>query len=99
MIRGSTPTHNFKHKLDAAIIHKVRVIYSQDDVVVLRKEGSDCIKNGNKISVDLTQEDTLMFKEGTVQIQLRILTTYGKSIPSKIYTVNVYKLLEDEVFV
>ena len=98
MIRGSTPTHTFNLKLDADLIHKVRVLYAQNDVCVLKKEDSDCIKNGQTIVVKLTQEDTLLFKEGKVEIQLRVLTSTGESIPSKIHTVAVSKLLEDEVF-
>lgn len=99
MIRGSTPTHTFNCKLDPDLIHKVRILYSQNNNLILKKEDVDCIKDGQTIIVKLTQEDTLKFKEGKVEIQLRILTSTGESIPSKIYAVNVSKLLEDEVFV
>lgn len=99
MIRGSTPTHTFNCNLDPELINKVRVLYSQNNVLVLKKEGADCIKDGQKVVVKLTQEDTLAFKEGKVEIQLRVLTSTGESIPSKIYTVGVSRLLENEVFV
>lgn len=99
MIRGSTPTHTFNCKLDPELIHKVRILYSQNNVLVLKKEDSDCIKDGQKVVVKLTQEDTLTFKEGKVEIQLRVLTSTGESIPSKIHVVPVSKLLENEVFV
>lgn len=99
MIRGSTPTHTFNCKLEPDLIHKVRILYAQNNVLVLKKEDEDCIKDGQKISVKLTQEDTLNFKEGRVEIQLRVLTPNGDSIPSKIHTVDVSKLLENEVFV
>ena len=98
MIRGSTPTHTFNCKIAPDLIHKVRVLYSQNDVLALKKEDEDCIKDGQKVIVKLTQEDTLSFKEGKVEIQLRILTPTGDSIPSNIHVVNVSKLLEDEVF-
>lgn len=98
MIRGSTPTHTFHCKLEPELIHKVRVIYSQADVLILKKEDADCIKDGQNIVVKLTQEDTLRFTEGTVDIQLRVLTPTGESIPSRVYKVGVGKLLENEVF-
>lgn len=98
MIRGSTPTHTFNLKLDTALIHKVRVLYAQNDTVVLRKEDKDCIKDGHTIIVKLTQEDTLTFEEGKVEIQLRVLTLTGESLSSRIHTVGVSKLLENEVF-
>ncbi len=99
MIRGSTPTHTFNCKLEPDLIHKVRVLYAQNNVCVLKKEDEDCEKDGQTIVVKLTQEDTLTFKEGKVEIQLRVLTPTGESIPSKIHTVDVSKLLENEVFV
>lgn len=98
MIRGSTPTHTFNCKLDADLFHKVRVLYSQDDVLVLKKEDEDCAINGQTVTVKLTQEDTLAFHAGWVEVQLRVLTPTGDSIPSDIYKVHVDRLLEDEVF-
>lgn len=99
MIRGSTPTHTFNCKIEPELIHKVRVLYSQNDILVLKKEDADCIRNGQTIVVKLTQEDTLAFKEGRVDVQLRVLTLSGESIPSKIYSIAVSKLLENEVFI
>ncbi len=98
MIRGSTPTHIFHLSLDADLIHKVRILYAQDGVCVLKKEDVDCVKDGQTITVKLTQEDTLTFKEGKVEIQLRVLTPTGDSISSRIHVVDVHRLLENEVF-
>ena len=98
MTRGSTPTHTFKCALDPELIYKVRVLYAQNGKLVLRKENADCTIDGQNVSVKLTQEETLAFREGLVEIQLRVLTRGGDSIPSKVHTENVAKLLEDEVF-
>jgi hypothetical protein len=81
------------------MISKVRILYGQNDKLVLKKEHEDCVIEGQKISVKLTQEDTLAFRNGTAEVQLRINTPDGNSIPSKIYTVSVDRLLDNEVFV
>ena len=98
MRRGSTPTHIFTLSLAAEMIAKVRVLYSQDGKLLFRKEGDQVAIDGQKVIVDLTQEDTLLFKAGKAEIQLRVNTPHGKSIPSQIYSVPVERLLENEVF-
>lgn len=98
MRRGSTPTHIFNVSLDPDLISKVRILYSQNKALVLKKEHSDCVIEGQKITVKLTQADTLAFKDGTAEVQLRINTPSGDSIPSQIYIVSVERLLENEVF-
>ena len=98
MRRGSTPTHTFTLTLDADMIAKVRVLYSQDGEFLFRKEGDQVNIDGQKVTVELTQEDTLRFKEGVAEVQLRVNTHGEKSIPSNIYTIPVSRLLEDEVF-
>lgn len=98
MIRGTTPTHTFNLSLDADLIHKVRVLYAQDGKCVLKKENDACTKDGCKVSVKLTQEETLLFNEGNVEMQLRVLTPTGDSFSSRIHVVSVDRLLEDEVF-
>ena len=99
MIRGTTPTHTFRHNIAAETIYKVRVIYAQDNVVILTKENEACTIEGDTIKVRLTQEETLKFNHKKfVQIQIRVLTLGGDALASKISIVEVDKLLESEVF-
>lgn len=98
MRRGSTPTHIFTLALDADLIAKVRILYSQNNKLVLKKEHSDCVIDGSTITVKLTQKDTLAFDDGMAEVQIRVNTPDGDSIPSRIYMVSVERLLEDEVF-
>lgn len=78
MIRGTTPTHTFEIPFNTSMIASVRVVYAQDDAVIVTKCTEDCIFDGNTINVTLTQEDTLKFDcKKCVQIQLRVLTTGG----------------------
>lgn len=98
MIRGSTPTHFFTLPFDTEIIDKVKVIYAQEDNVILTKEKESCDFEGKIIRVKLSQLDTFKFEENKlVQIQLRILTTDGNALVSKIQLFSVEKCLDDEV--
>lgn len=99
MILGTTPTHIFNIKIDPSIISKVRVLYAQDDVLVLTKEDSDCVIENNQIKTTLSQEDTFKFdRTKDVEIQLRVLTTENKSLVSVPKAVGIVKCLESEVF-
>lgn len=98
MIRGTTPTHFFNLPFDTEIIDKVKVIYAQNDNVMLTKEKESCACEGNVIKVRLSQEDTFKFDcKKLVQIQLRILTNGGDVLASTIQLVEVEKCLESEI--
>jgi hypothetical protein len=98
MQRGSTSPFTFALPYDTAALTKVRVIYTQGDKIVLKKEKEACGCNGNVLTVTLTQEETFLFDcEKPAEVQVRIMTTDGKvrgSIP-KIFSVE--KCLDDEV--
>ena len=97
MRRGTTPTHTFVLAVDAAVVRKVRVLYSQNGKVVLTRDDADL--EGNVATVKLTQEETLQFTGGSrVEIQVRLLTLGGDALASDIISVPVDRLLESEVF-
>ena len=98
MIRGTTPTHNFDIPFDTSMVKEVKVIYAQNDVVILEKRTEDCQLNGNTISVTLTQEDTFKFDcKKHVEIQVRILANNGEVFSSIPHKVGVAKCLDKEV--
>lgn len=98
MIRGTTPLHTFRLTFDAEFISKVRILYAQNDTVVLAKETKDCNLEGSAIKVKLTQEDTLAFdSQYPVEIQVRVLLTGGDALASKPKKVTVERCLDNEV--
>lgn len=98
MIRGTTPSHTFTLPFSADIISKMRIIYKQNDDIILVKTLDDCAVDGNTFSYKLTQEETLLFdSEIKVDIQVRVLTTGNDSLASRIYKIGVGALLEDGV--
>lgn len=98
IVRGTTPTHNFNLTIDTSEIKTARVIYSQGNKVVFKKEHGDCKMEGKTVSVTLTQEDTFSLSHNEMaQIQIRILTNGGDCPDTPIYSVPVEKCLDDEV--
>lgn len=98
MIRGTTPTHTFNIPFDTSLVDEVKILYAQDDVVVIEKTTADCTLDYKKISVTLTQEDTFAFDcKKAVEIQLRVLTTAGEALATVPEKVGVTKCLDNEV--
>ena len=98
MIRGTTPTHTFNSKIETANIRSLRITYNQGDKTVLEKTESDVIMSDTAIKVKLTQEDTYKFQANVpVQIQMKIKTTSQDVLASRIKTVSVAAILNEEV--
>ena len=97
-MRGATPTHTFTIPVNISDIKKVKIIYSQNDEIVVQKliNGSDITDENLKIR--LTQEDTFKFNCNLpVEIQMRILMEDGETLNSYIKKVGVSRCLDDEV--
>lgn len=98
MIRGTTPTHTFTLPFDVSEIKEIDVCYAQQGTIVLQKTFADCDAEGNKITIVLSQEETLEFRDNAgVQIQLRVLTKNNKALASRITTKYVKDVLYDGV--
>ena len=99
MRRLTTPKHIYNIPFDTALIDKVRIVYTQDEKIILCKELTECNCKDQTITVNLSQEETALFdcKKHYTEIQLHILTTGGESIVSNVVRVAVEKCLDTEV--
>lgn len=97
MRQGTTPTIQITiNDIDLNEMQNIYVVFEQNGYI-LKKESSDLDIEGNVISVLLSQKETLSFKEGTCNIQLRMITKGGVAIASPIKTTKVYRVLNKEV--
>lgn len=97
MRQGTTPTIQITlNDIDINEMQNIYVVFEQNGYI-LKKESSDLKVERNIISVLLSQEETLNFKEGTCNIQLRMITKGGVAIASPIKTTKVYRVLNKEV--
>lgn len=106
MRRGTTPTHTFELPFDVATVKEVQILYVQsnhykaEEMTKIIKTTKDCKMEGNTVSVELTQEDTLALTHKLqVSIQLRVLTFDGTALVSEVIKRDVYPCLDSEVLV
>jgi hypothetical protein len=84
--------------IDVNNLKKIRVLYRQNGKLKIKKTEQDCQKNGDKIVVRLTQEDTFCLShEYDVEIQLRVLTHEGEPLVSDTFAVSVEECFDREV--
>lgn len=103
MYRATTPTHTFTLEIDTSTCAEVLVTYKQGKVMLEKhyEDGnvpSGMTLNGNKVIIKLTQEETNLFAHSTkADVQLRALTTSGDVLTTKIFRIDVNRVLNDEV--
>lgn len=98
MIRATTPTHSFTLPFDYnSYVEKILISYFQDDKIVLEKTESDVEIDGKIVSYKLTQQETNLFSDGIVKIQVRVITLNQDALVSNIYHMAVKDVLNDEV--
>lgn len=80
MYRGTTPTYTFTlpETVDLTLASDVYVTFSKNnDQEIFTKTGSDIEVTEHTVEVYLTQEETLSFPDGNIQVQLNWIYTEG----------------------
>jgi len=96
MRRGSTPTNTFDVDIDLTNA-TVFVSYEQGGRVVLEKTGEDLTITAESIVLNLTQEETLAFVPGKVNIQIRYVFPNGTADASNIINTTFERIIKDGV--
>ena len=96
MRRGSTPTNTFDVDIDLTNA-TVFVSYEQGGRVVLEKTGEDLTVTAESIVLHLTQEETLAFAPGKVNIQIRYVFPNGAADASNIINTTFERIIKDGV--
>ena len=96
MMRGTTPTVEFKLPFSADILQKLWVTFSQNDTEKFTLTKDDVIINDNKIICKLSQLNTLSLNSGCkVEMQIRGLTNDNIAVGSKIISSTPDRILKD----
>lgn len=97
MRRGTTPKINIYVKgLLISDIESWYVTLAQGDYV-LTFENDRIEIDDDKITIPISEEETLAFRDGVVAVQIRAVTKSGQRIASEIKTDTIDGLLWDEV--
>ena len=98
MIRGTTPTLEFAIPFETSVLAEAFVTLSQNNVVVLDKALAECKCDDMKLSVKLSQEETLKLDcNCKTEIQVRVRTKEGDALASDIIIVDTKRILKDGV--
>ena len=98
MIRGTTPTLEFKLPFETSVLAEAYVTFAQHGDVVLDKKMNECQCNENVLTVKLTQEETLSLECNCLtEIQIRVRTIDGNALASKVMSVSPDRILKDGV--
>lgn len=98
--RGTTPTHSFTlpDELKDASISSLYVTYKQNDGTVVEKSVDELSVSDGTVSVDLTQDDTLLFKANKkASVQIRLKLSSGQAFASDMIDLEVRDVLKDGV--
>jgi hypothetical protein len=101
MIKGTTPTLQFKLPFDSSLIKKAEIVVMYVDAnkeVLIVRNLEDCTLGDKSIETKLTQEETLKLPApSTVEVQLRIVTTDDSILATVPEKVTVKRLLKEDV--
>lgn len=97
MYRGTTPTLNFtfEHNLEELNISALYITFKQGTEVVLEKSLEELEIKENKVTINLTQQETLKFMSyKPILIQARIKANNG-AYATNIVTTDLKAILKD----
>ena len=98
MIPFTTPKHVFKFGFSAEMFAEARIVYQQNDEIVVEKSLSDCAKTGNSLILVLSEEDSAKFKNNIkAKVQIHFRTTEGVVDATTPRVVSVGEILKPEV--
>ncbi|MGN1013852.1 MAG: hypothetical protein ACI4PM_00685 [Butyricicoccus sp.] len=101
MYRGTTPQHVFElpDELADVAFDALYITYSQFGVTKIEKALNDVTRDGSKLTVHLTQEETLQLVASAqpVHIQIRLRTADGTAMASNVVLAPVKSVLKEGV--
>ena len=97
MIRGTTPTNIFNVDADMRTASAIYITYDQDGTTIFEKELEDITVEEKKLTVTLTQEETLKLKPMKTRIQIRAKFPDDSAIASNIIETTASAILKDGV--
>lgn len=97
MIRGTTPTNIFNVDVDLTTATAIYITYAQNGKTIFEKTIADITVEADKLTVTLTQAETLKFDDRDVAIQIRAKFADGAAIASNIINTAVDEVLKDGV--
>lgn len=99
MIRQkTTPKHIFKIPFQTSDLTAVELVYRQDQRILLTLREGDLAMDGDTITAELTQEQTLRFSDRRpVEVQMAVLDSDGHAFTSRKVRIDVYEAISKDI--
>ena len=97
MFRGTTPENKFHVNLDCRDASVLYITYAQFGQKIIEKTIEDVTITEETITVQLTQEDTLRFCPGKVEVQISVRFPDGKAAKCDIIETTAKRILKEGV--
>lgn len=97
MRRGTTPTNTFTTDIDLTEAVVLYITYKQNHRVVIEKTLNDVTVTPEAVEVTLTQAETLRFRTGDVEMQIRVRFPDGSAPASQVMVAPVEVILKEGV--
>ena len=98
MIRGTTPLLHFSLPFSVSNLSVLYITAKQSNIVVFEKSLDDCIVHDPRVTVKLTQEETLRLQPNKkIILQVRAKTHDGTALASQKFECNVNDILKEGV--
>lgn len=96
MRRGTTPTLTFNISADGTLIKTLYITFKQLGDIVFEKTKNDCKVESDKIICELSQKETLKFKDKKdIQMQIRAVMDDDTAIASNIMITRIGEILKE----
>lgn len=95
--RGTTPGYVLQIPMDLSGMSVYVTIKQGDKKVIIRNGIVEPYEDGCTVTIKLTQEQTLVFKEGTAQVQVRAIDSTGQAYKTEVGQLDCDLLLQDGV--
>lgn len=95
MRRGTTPTLTFTLPINSSSIECLYITFCQKNEIIIEKNINDCELSDDILKVTLSQKDTLAFKVGAIDIQIRLKTIDGSAMASNVVVADIRNCLKD----
>lgn len=95
--RGTTPTVRFTTTVTQSDVESIYITFEQDGETVVEKDGSSVVWNEDGFTIHLSQDETLGFKTGFANVQIRAKLLASQATATQILPVEIENVLKSGV--
>lgn len=102
MYRATTPVHTFTLPSETSFYKEIQVMYKQGRKKIVKHYQNNELPegmtlDGKNVIIRLTQEETLKFDKGKVNVQIRVMTNADDVMASQKFSIDLDDCYSEDV--